>query len=497
MAPSRAAFVGRIPERAALTRAAQTDRASLVAIYGRRRVGKTQLVRAHLQPLAGTYFEAIGQHEAPRAIQLDNFRQQLEATFFDRRLPPLVDWRDALARLGDGVEAAARAEPRAPIVVFFDELPWMATHRSGLLPAIDYLWNARLSKVPNLVWVLCGSAASFMLDRLINAKGGLHNRVTHRIRLEPFRLAEARELLVSRGLRRGTMQTLELYMALGGVPHYLHQIPRGRSASQAIGELCFGRAGALRDEFGRLFASLFDDSGEHERLVRALAARRTGLLRDQLIQDSGLPSGGRLTRRLDELEAAGFIRRFVPYGRRRRETKYRLVDPYSHFYLKWIDGAPPSTFGIRGPKYWQSKAGSPAWRAWTGYAFEAICLEHSAEIEVALGIDGMANEVGTWSYTPGRGSTDPGAQVDLLFDRPDGIINLCELKYANEDFSLSKAYAKELVNKAEVFKARTKTKKEVVISLVTTHGLAPGLWNDDVIDSVVTAEALLRPLRLA
>ncbi len=476
-----------------MSEAAGSNQAALVAIYGRRRVGKTHLVRSHLEPMAGTYFEAIGQHEAPRDIQLDNFRQQLEAVFFKHRLTPLRDWREALSLLGDGVEAKAQRSPNKPVVVFFDELPWMATHRSGLLSAIDHLWNARLSRLKNVVWVLCGSSASFMLDRLINAKGGLHNRITHRIRLEPFGLAEVRALLASRGLRRGVLQTFELYMALGGVPHYLLQVPRATSASQAIGQLCFGKSGQMRDEFGRLFASLFEASGEHEKLIRAAATKRGGLLRDELMLQSGLPSGGRLTRRLDELEAAGFLARFVPYGRRTRETRYRLIDEYCLFYLRWLDGTLKSTYGARGPKYWQSKTGSPAWRAWAGYAFEGICLKHSAEIEVALGIDGLANEIGTWSYIPRKGSKDTGAQVDLLFDRPDGIINLCELKYAAEDFVLTKAYAKELVNKVEIFKARTKTKKDVVLTLVTTHGLKPGLWNDDVIDSVVTAEGLLGP----
>lgn len=483
--------MGRVEERRVLSEAARVDRAALVAMYGRRRVGKTHLVRNHLQPLAGTYFEAIGQHAAPKEVQLDNFRQRLEA-FFGHRLPRLDDWREALSLLGDGVITAAERKPTKPVVVFFDELPWMATHRSGLLPAIDYLWNSRLSRVPNLVWVLCGSAASFMLDRLVNAKGGLHNRITHRLRLEPFELGEVRELLARRGLRRGTMQAVELYMALGGIPYYLLQVPSGMSASQAIGHVCFGRAGQLEGEFGRLFASLFDDAGEHERLVRAAATSRGGMSRDELIAAAGLRSGGRATRWLDELEATGFLARFVPYGRTSRDTSYRVIDEYSLFYLRWIEPAPASSFGARGTKHWISKANSPAFRAWAGYAFEGICLKHVTQIEKALGIDTMANEVGTWRHVPRRGAPDDaGAQVDLLFDRPDGIINLCEIKYAAEEFVLTKAHAKDLVTRAEIFRARTNTKKEVVTTLITTLGLRPGLWNDEVIDSVVTAEQLM------
>lgn len=483
-------LVGRHAERQLLSEAARTDQAALVAVYGRRRVGKTHLVRAHLEPLAGTYFEAIGQHAAPRSVQLANFREQLERTF-GRRLPELRTWREALSVLGDAVIEVAQRDPRRPVVLFFDELPWLATHRSGLLPAIDYLWNARFSRLPNLTWVLCGSAASFMLDRLINARGGLHNRITHRLRLEPFRLGEVRELLKSRGVRRGISHTLELYMALGGVPYYVHLVRSGASAHQAIGELCFTRAGQLRDEFGRLFASLFEESGEHERLVRAAAKQRGGVTRDALLASAGLSSGGRQSRRLDELEAAGFLARYVPWGRSRRDSVYRLVDEYCLFYLHWIESAPASALPDRGAKYWLAKMATPAFRAWAGYAFEGICLKHTAEIQAALGIDSMANEIGTWSYRPPRGARDiQGAQVDLLFDRPDGVVNLCELKYAAEDFVLTKSYAKELVTKAEIFKQRSKTKKDVVITLVTTHGLKPGLWNDEVVDSVVTAQDL-------
>ena len=486
--------VGRNRERLLLAQAAQLDRAALVAIYGRRRVGKTHLVRAHFgnSNSNSRYFEVIGEHEAPKAIQLDNFRQQLEATYFHHRLPPLSSWRQALSLLGDAVIRAAADNPRKPVVVFFDELPWMATHRSGLLPAIDHLWNARLSKVNNLVWILCGSAATFMLDRLINARGGLHNRITHRIRLEPFRLTEVQQLLALRRLKRGTMQTLQLYMALGGVAHYLLQVPRGLSATQAIGRLCFDSAGAMRDEFGRLFASLFDNSQEHEKLVRAAAMKRGGMLRDELIAAAGLPSGGRLSSRLDELEAAGFLARFVPYGRKTRDTSYRLIDEYTLFYLSWIATAPKSSFGAEGIKYWLARAATPAYRAWSGYAFEGICLKHSAEIERALGIDNMPNGIGSWRYRPKKGRAhEVGAQVDLLFDRPDGVINLCEIKYAEKSFVLTKAYAKKLVSRAEAFKQRTKTKKNVVTTLITTHGLKPGLWNDEVIDSVVTASDLM------
>ncbi len=328
--------------------------------------------------MASTFFEVIGQHQAPKDDQLANFKDQLEAVLFRHRLPELRSWREALSLLGDGVIEAARRARGRPVVVFFDELPWMAT------------------------------------------------------------------------------------------------------------------GGQLSDEFGRLFSSLFDDSGEHEKLVRACASKRSGMRRDELISAAGLKSGGRATRRLEELEAAGFLARFVPWGRKARDASYRLIDEFSLFHLTWIEPAPPSGFGSRGDKYWLSKASTPSYRAWAGYAFEGMCLKHVSEIEAALGIDGMASEAGTWRYAPPRGvDADAGAQVDLSIDRSDGIIHLCELKYAADEFVLTKAYAKQLVTKAEIFKTRTKTRKDIVLTLVTTHGLKPGLWNDEVVHSVVTADQLM------
>ena len=487
------AICGRTREKKLLDRALRNDHAALVAVYGRRRVGKTHLIREYLRPRADTYFEAIGTHKAGRTVQLTNFQEKLEEVFFSgRRIPSLATWRDAMRLLGDEVVRRAASHPRKPIVLFFDELPWMATHRAGLLPAIDYEWNSRLSQVSNLVWVMCGSAASFMLDRLINAKGGLHNRITHRIRLEPFRLREVQEFLSSRRTRRTQSQALELYMALGGVPHYLGLVPRGMSAAQAIGELCFDRSGPLSDEFDRLFASLFDQADGHERIVRAVAERREGVLRDELIAETALSSGGALNRRLSELEAAGFLGRFIPYGKRSKQSSWRLIDEFSLFHLKWMERAPKGALGGGGANYWSAKARSPRARAWAGYAFENICLKHTEELQHALAITGIPSEIGTWRYIPPRKSTERGAQIDLLFDREDGVINLCEIKYAENKFTLSKSYAKELENKINVFRAKTGTKKQILVTLLTTHGLKPSLWAEDLIDQVITADALFR-----
>jgi AAA+ ATPase superfamily predicted ATPase len=485
------AVIGRRREKQLLDTFLRSKQPELLAIYGRRRVGKTHLIREYCEPRASIFFSATGQHGAASSLQLFHFKQQLERTFYGGApLPTLASWDEALLLMCDAVERVARSRAR-PIVLFFDELPWLATQRSRLVEALDYYWNTRLSRIPAVRLVLCGSAASWMLDKLIHAKGGLHNRITRRIRLAPFTLREASEYLASRGLGLGPMQVVEHYLALGGVPYYLAQVEKGRSAVQNIAAICFDRDGILADEFDRLFQSLFKRADHYEKIIRAVAKRRQGILRNELIQALRSTSGGRLGQQLRELEEAGFITTLTPYGRKAKHQAYRLIDEYVSFYLKWIEPAPKGVLARGGHAYWKTRARTPGYRAWSGYAFEGLCLKHAQQIRGALGIEAIDAEIGTWRYVPSRRKrNDRGAQVDLLFDRADGIINLCELKYAEDRFVVDKRCARELADKVAIFETKTGTKKDVHVTLVTTHGLKPNSWSEDLISNVVTVDAL-------
>jgi hypothetical protein len=333
-----------------------------------------------------------------------------------------------------------------------------------------------------------------MLEKLIRAKGGLHNRVTHRLRLEPFTLGEVRAFLAGRGVRLNNTQLLELYLAIGGIPHYLMGARRGRSAAQLVGELCFSQTGLLRDEFSRLFASLFRDSEGHEAIVRALATKRSGLSRNEITSLIGAKSGGGLARRLMGLEEAGFITGTPAYGKQTKDTLYRLTDEYSLFYLDWIEPASKRARQQGGAKYWTAKSSTPRWTAWAGYAFENVCFSHAGRIERALGIDHLAPEFATWRFVPPPGSNQQGAQIDLLFDRQDGVITLCEVKHTREPFTVTKAYATSLKRKISVFAERTRTNKDVQLALVTSHKFVPNIWSEDLIDSVVTLDTLFDSL---
>lgn len=475
-------LVARHAERRLLDEALRSPEAELIAVYGRRRVGKTFLVReAYAKEIC---FELVGIHDADLPAQLKAFAAALGvATRSPAEPSPPSDWHAAFAQLATFLTSRARRRTSKQVVVF-DEVPWLSSRRSGFLSAFEHFWNTWASRQPRLVVVMCGSAASWMLSNIVRQRGGLHNRVTRRVRVEPFSLADAEELLQSRGVALGRYQTAELYMALGGVPHYLSQVRAGESAAQNIDRLCFSRDGLLRTEFTDLYASLFEQAERHEAVVRALAHRRRGLTRNALLAAASLGSGGAATKVLDELEESGFILQMPRLGRARRDAVYWLSDEYSLFFLTWIEGHKGSGQGV-----WMRKQGTPAWRAWSGLAFEATCLKHVHAIKAALGIAGVETVEGAWEQRPDRTHRD-GAQIDLVIDRADRSMNLCEMKFSEAEFTVDKAYARELQHKRDVFRAATGTSKALFVTLVTTYGVRDNEHARGLVARSITMDAL-------
>lgn len=307
--------------------------------------------------------------------------------------------------------------------------------------------------------------------------------MTRRIRLLPFTLAEARAHLASRGIDLGLYQMLELYLAVGGIPHYLKEIQRGESAAQIIDRVCFSDAGLLRDEFDLLYQSLFERSERHRKVVRALASKPGGLTRQQLTKSADVPSGGTLTKLIEELETSGFIQRQSRFGRRIKDAVLYLSDPYSRFYLRWIE---PHRSGA--DHVWATRRGTPAWCAWSGRAFEAVCLQHVSQLKRALGIEAVETTESTWRHAGDEAG--PGAQIDLLIDRKDATITLCEMKFSDSPFTIDRRYATDLRRKREVFRRITGTRKAVQIAMVTTYGLTPNRYRDELVSREVGMEAL-------
>jgi uncharacterized protein len=477
---------GRDSEIACLKQLLQSNKAEFVAIYGRRRVGKTFLIREFFAS-KGTFLDVVGIKDGALHEQLENFAAALAAVFYPNtpiRIPR--SWREAFQWLTDKI---VTIPIKRKVIIFLDELPWLATKRSNLLQTLDYFWNSQWSKQHNIKLIVCGSAASWILDNLINAKGGLYNRLTKTILLEPFTLRESQTFLQTLSYKLNQKQILDLYMVTGGVPHYLQQIDHTKSVAQNINKLCFNKAGLLYSEFSRIFQALFDSAEQNIILVRAMAKKRHGISRDELIKLTKISSGGSLQKRLSELQAAGFIQSFIPYGKKHRHLYYRVIDEYCLFYLHWIEPALQSgkTFG---KNYWQNIIHTPNYYSWAGNAFESICFKHIEEIRLALGLEDISCAIGNWRHIPESYSKQDGAQIDLLFDRNDNAITLCEIKYSQEPYVLTKAYAKELAHKIDLFQEHTNTQKQIFMALVTGNGLKPTLWAEDLIQHIVTLEAL-------
>jgi len=393
------------------------------------------------------------------------------------------NWLAAFAKLAELIDLQIKSLPEKP-VIFIDELPWMSSARSGFLQAFGWFWNSWAVK-RNVVVVICGSAASWMIKKVVHAKGSLHNRITHRIQLKPFSLGETAIFLSSRNVLKDSYQQLLAYMSMGGVPFYLEQLRENESAVQGIQRLFFDEEAPLRSEFQLLYTSLFDDAALHIAVIKALFQRHSGLVRSEISKKSGVKSGGQLTRILEELEVSGFIQREAPFGKKKQQALYRLVDEYSLFYLQFIDGK-----NIVGSGAFSHLFQSPAFKSWSGFSFEAVYWRHVEQIKKSLGISGMYVQVGSYVAKPTK--DENGVQVDLVLDRSDQAITLLEMKFSTELYTISKAYATSLREKIRLFRLHTKTKKQIFLVLVTTHGLKPNEHSIGLVDGMVTIEDLMR-----
>jgi uncharacterized protein len=477
-------IIGRQEEKASLQQVLDSEEAELVALYGRRRVGKTFLIRNFFSKQI--IFEFSGVHDASLNDQLANFGQSLTAAMKSLPIASPANWREAFTMLTQYITPQIKNQKR---VIFFDEFPWINTPRSGFMQAFEYFWNMWASRQNNLVVVICGSAASWMIKRVINNRGGLHNRVTKRINLLPFSLSETAAYLTSRKTNLDQYQLIQIYMAMGGIPLYLKEVNTGESAAQTIDRVCFKKNGLLHGEFKILFHSLFDDAIQHIEVIRALAEKPAGLTRGEIIEVCSLTSGGWVTQLLDELTESGFITPYIPFDRTSKDSIYKITDEYSLFYLKYIENNKS-----KGPGTWLRLYEGAAWKSWSGLAFESICLKHSRQIKKAIGIEDVYTEISPWRYQPQKG--EQGAQIDMLFDRKDNCINLCEIKFSLSEFTIDKKYAAALRQKIAIFREKTKTRKTLFLTLITTYPAKKNDYYTGLIQKEITMKALFEDYAL-
>lgn len=476
-------IIGRKEEIRELEELYHSGRSEFVVIYGRRRVGKTFLVRELFEDNFAFYHTGLSPLEAGkhglRNQQLQSFYASLIRYGSTATMQP-ENWIEAFEMLISLLESKGK-EKR--LVVFIDEMPWMDTPRSMFVTALEHFWNGWASGQHHLMLIVCGSATSWLSDKLINNHGGLYNRTTYEIKLSPFTLCECEEFFRSRGIELSRYDQLQCYMIFGGIPYYLSLLQRGRSLAQNIDRLCFQRNGKLVLEFHRLFSSLFTNPDECIQIVRLLSKKRLGFRRKEIAATAQLPYGGGLTNTLQALAVSDFITSYIPYGASSREVYYRLQDSFSLFYLHFMEQQHTSE------TFWSENLRSPRLTAWRGFSFETVCFAHLRQIKQALGITGVHTEVSPW-----LGKSDEGkAQIDMLIDRADQVVNVCEMKYSGDTYEIDAAYDNQLRHKLSVFASETGCRKALHLTFVTTYGLCPNAYSYHVQNTVTMEDLFLSP----
>lgn len=450
-------LVGRKRECTELTWAMESDRSEFVVLYGRRRVGKTFLIRSYFNNKYSFHF--VGAHKQSRQQQLLNFKDALdEFSGIDNPVPD--SWRAAFKQLTMLLDNC----PDQRKVVFFDEMPWMETHGGGFVEELEYFWASWVQNRDDIVFIACGSATSWMKEKLEDNQGGLHNRITHRIYLRPFYLGECREYLLNHGFEWSEYQIMQCYMILGGVPYYWSLLQSRLSLPENIDNLIFRRGGSLCNEFNELYNALFNKADRYIEIVRFLANKRDGFSRNEIEQGTGL-SGGGLTKILDNLERCDFIMSHSHFGNKSKMTLYRLSDFYSIFYFRYIENNK-----TKDEQYWQHHFSSRDVESWQGFSFEQLCLQHLLHIKVGLGIAGIATEASAWRCIANKTEQQVGAQIDLVIKRADGMTHLVEMKFAQGPYTITKQYEQHMLERKNLFADKTGSRNNV-ITFITPYGV--------------------------
>ena len=453
---SKTNIIGRIIEKERLLNCFTSGKSEFVVVYGRRRVGKTFLIRELLGH--EFVFYASGLLNEGLDNQISNFNKEIRS-HGGHLLTPATNWSEAFENLHKLIELSTKEGKK---VIFLDEMPWMNTPKSGFLTALDHFWNRYASMRKDVMLIICGSAASWMIDNVVNNTGGLHNRLTCEIYLQPFDLKECEEYFRIAGIDMPRYQIAEAYMIFGGIPYYMDFLKPKFSLAQNVDTVYFNENAPLRNEYANIFKSLFRNADNHIRVIESLGKRNYGKTREEIAKDANLSEGGGLTKVINDLIISGFIREYVDHRKKKRDRLYQLTDPFILFHLRF--GNKRKTYSS---DFWLRFCTTPMHSSWAGYAFEILCLLHVPQIKHALGITGVLTEIYSWRSK----NHDPGAQIDLVIDRGDNVINLCEIKYSSSEFIIDKEYDINLRNKRSAFIAETKTKKAAHITLITTYGL--------------------------
>ncbi|MBD3344975.1 MAG: AAA family ATPase [Chitinivibrionales bacterium] len=481
-----------------LTAKFESKESELIAVYGRRRVGKTYLIRNFFLSQKCIYFELTGQKKengeiASTAHQLANFQYAWHKAF-DESIEKPLSWEEAFYKLKIKVDSL-RAASQDTIVLFFDEMPWLCSANSGFYENFDQAWNACFEPASGVKVVVCGSASTWILKKIIYAKAGLSRRVTGKIPLKPFTLNETSQYLAYKSFVVPPETVAELYMIFGGIPYYLNFLDRSTSIYQNIDRLCFRKTGDLYDEYNIIFDSLFKNSGDYKQIIELLAKRRIGYtfreIVDSLQKSRREISASTLREILRNLHECDFISRRVPLFNQAKGTVYSLCDEFVLFCIQWM--LPRHGLNDVADAYWQSIMNSSSYRSWLGFSFELLCLKHSASIRHALGIHKISSIAGIfYAYSPKTGKR--ASQIDLLFDRSDKTITICEIKHASKAFEITRQELDALKQKKhdllDYLEIKRK-KRSILFAYITLHGIKRNACFNEIFPEVVTLEDML------
>lgn len=458
-------LIGRNPEQRLLEQYIESPRSEFIAIYGRRRVGKTYLVTETFKDRLA--FDMTGVLEGEKEDQMASFFLSLQKAGYGGGKPKT--WIEAFEALKIVLEPVLA---KGTAVIFIDELPCLDTPRSGLVKALDLFWNGWANRKNNVKLIVCGSATTWMVDNIIDNHGGLHDRITHELHLHPFTLGETEDYLKINGFRWNRLSVAQAYMILGGVPYYLSLLDKGQSLTANIDRLFFADDAELRREYDRLFKSLFRNPQPYARIIQLLCSNRKGLTRKEIAEKIGKETGGHLSKMLENLENCDFIRQYRVKDKKINSKNgiFQLVDFFTRFHNDFC------VKGTTDEHYWSNMLNTPRQNTWYGLAFERLCQAHIPQIKKALGIDRIHTEYYSWRSK----SSKPAAQFDLVIERADQITNLCEIKYSRAEYSIdSDEYAK-LQNRLADFERETGTRGAVNITFITTFGLKDNAYSSDV-----------------
>ena len=480
-------MIGREEEVKYLKSLKNEEEPQFIAVYGRRRIGKTYLIRESFGYEFTFQHTGVSPDEkkssgSQRQEQLDKFAESLQEAGYENG-NRLSSWSEAF----NGLKEVIKRSKEKKKIIFIDELSWMDTKDSGLISELEHFWNGWVTarKEKDIILIICASATYWIMEKIVNDKGGLHNRLTGRIHLKPFTLKECEEYLGSRKILLNRHQIIQCYMILGGVPYYWSLLKKGKSLPQNIDALFFEENAPLQKEYDNLYRAIFKKPKQYIKIIEALCSENKGISRDELSKKTGIASSGDFTKKLKELEDCGFIRKYIPVGYKERNAIYQLIDNYTLFFLRFLNNR---SFD---EDFWQKQINNPKINAWSGIAFERVCLEHVPQIKMALGISGVHTEVNSWNCKADKEKGLQGSQIDLLIVRNDQVINVCEMKYSKMDYKVDAAFVKDMKRKISDFLIDSKSRYAIHPTLITSYGIIENAYSGE-LQSVITGEDLFK-----